>query len=216
MHSGHSFCLKILMEQLSIFDEVNLDATPLKGLLDYRPAMFGIAESNLLLKKLIAGTPWTQRSVLMYGKEVITPRLTAWFGDENADYSVSGNGYKPLPWTEELLQARDRVTGASGIVFNSVLLNYYRDGSDSVSWHDDMDGIPGRNSLVASVSLGEVRVFDVRSKADHTVKFSIPLQNGSYLLMKGDFQLNWQHRIAKSNKPLRERVNLTFRSPLTP
>ena len=199
------------MDQLKIFGEIDPDETPLKGLLDYRPALFSLSESARLLTKLVAITPWTQRSVLMYGKEVLTPRLTAWFGDQETDHSIQGDGSKPLPWTDDLLAIKEKVDEATGITFNSVLLNYYRNGNDSVSWHDDMDGIPGRNRVVASISLGAVRVFDVRNKADHNLKFSIPLQNGSFLLMKGDFQLNWQHRIAKSNKPVGERVNLTFR-----
>ena len=199
------------MDQLKIFGEIDLDETPLKGLLDYRPALFSLWESERLLTKLIADTPWTQRSVLMYGKEVLTPRLTAWFGDQDTDHSIQGDASTPLRWTDDLLAIKEKVDEAAGITFNSVLLNYYRNGNDSVSWHDDMDGIPGRNRVVASISLGAVRVFDIRNKADHTLKFSIPLQNGSFLLMKGDFQQNWQHRIAKSNKLVGERVNLTFR-----
>ena len=199
------------MDQLKIFGEIDLDETPLKGLLDYRPALFSLWESERLLTKLIADTPWTQRSILMYGKEVLTPRLTAWFGDQDTDHSIQGDASTPLPWTDDLLAIKEKIDEAAGITFNSVLLNYYRNGNDSVSWHDDMDGIPGRNRVVASISLGAVRVFDIRNKADHTLKFSIPLQNGSFLLMKGDFQQNWQHRIAKSNKLVGERVNLTFR-----
>ena len=199
------------MDQLNIFGEIDLDETPLKGLLDYRPALFSLWESERLLTKLIADTPWTQRSILMYGKEVLTPRLTAWFGDQDTDHSIQGDASTPLRWTDDLLAIKEKVDEAAGITFNSVLLNYYRNGNDSVSWHDDMDGIPGRNRVVASISLGAVRVFDIRNKADHTLKFSIPLQNGSFLLMKGDFQQNWQHRIAKSNKLVGERVNLTFR-----
>lgn len=199
------------MDQLKIFGEIDLGETPLKGLVDYRPALFSPPESDRLLRKLIAVTPWTQRSVLMYGKEVLTPRLTAWFGDQDTDHSIQGDASTPLRWTDDLLAIKEKVDEAAGITFNSVLLNYYRNGNDSVSWHDDMDGIPGRNRVVASISLGAVRVFDIRNKADHTLKFSIPLQNGSFLLMKGDFQQNWQHRIAKSNKPVGERVNLTFR-----
>jgi len=199
------------MDQLKIFGEIDLDETPLKGLLDYRPALFSLWESERLLTKLIADTPWTQRSILMYGKEVLTPRLTAWFGDQDTDHSIQGDASTPLRWTDDLLAIKEKVDEAAGITFNSVLLNYYRNGNDSVSWHDDMDGIPGRNRVVASISLGAVRVFDIRNKADHTLKFSIPLQNGSFLLMKGDFQQNWQHRIAKSNKLVGERVNLTFR-----
>jgi alkylated DNA repair dioxygenase AlkB len=199
------------MDKIQIFGGINFDKTTLHGLIDYQPAMFAPTESNHLLKKIIAETNWEQRSVLMYGKEVLTPRLTAWFGDQDIDYSIAGDGKQPLPWTEDLLLVKAKVEHAAGISFNSVLLNYYRNGNVSVSWHDDMDGIPGRNSIVASVSFGEVRSFDIRNKADHTLKFSIPLENGSFLLMKGDFQLNWQHRIAKSAKPMRERLNLTFR-----
>ena len=199
------------MEQLDIFGGVDLNKTILSGLIDYQPSLFTRIESDRLLRNFISNTPWEQRSVMMYGKEMLTPRLTAWFGDQDADYSVSGEGSKPLPWTDDLLFVRERVEKAAGTKFNSVLLNFYRDGNDSVAWHDDMDKIPGRNRTVASVSFGEVRLFDIRNKTDHTMKFSIPLEQGSYLLMKGDFQQDWDHRIAKSTKPMKERINLTFR-----
>lgn len=199
------------MEQLDIFGGINLTHTVLSGLIDYQAGMFTRAESDLLLHKFIADVPWLQKSVVMYGKEVLTPRLTAWFGDADVDNAIDGNGSKPLPWTDDLLFIRERVEKASGTKFNSVLLNFYRDGNDSVSWHDDMDKIPGRNRIVASVSFGEVRLFDIRNKADHNMKFSIPLEHGSYLLMQGDFQQDWQHRIAKSTRLMKERINLTFR-----
>jgi alkylated DNA repair dioxygenase AlkB len=199
------------MEQFDLFGRPDLNRTVLAGLIDYEPGMFSKTESDYLLQKLINEIQWGQRSVLMYGKEVITPRLTAWLGDEDADPSIAGDGSTPLPWTDDLLLIRERVEKASGTKFNSVLLNYYRDGNDSVSWHDDMDNIPGRNRMVGSVSFGEVRLFDIRNKADHSIKFSIPLEHGSYLLMKGDFQEHWQHRIAKSTKPMKARINLTFR-----
>jgi alkylated DNA repair dioxygenase AlkB len=199
------------MDQLDIFGGINLDHTILSGLIDYQPGLFTRLESDQLLKKLIAGVSWEQKSVTMYGKEMLTPRLNAWFGDQDADHSIAGDGSKPLPWTDDLLFIRERVEKASGTKFNSVLLNFYRDGNDSVAWHDDMDKIPGRNRTVGSVSFGEVRLFDIRNKADHKMKFSIPLEHGSYLLMKGDFQQDWDHRIAKSTKPMKERINLTFR-----
>jgi alkylated DNA repair dioxygenase AlkB len=199
------------MEQLDIFGGINLNNTVLSGLVDYEAGLFNRTESDRLLKKLVADIPWEQKSVMMYGKEVLTPRLNAWFGDQDADYSIIGDGSKPLPWTDDLLFIREKVEKMAGTKFNSVLLNFYRDGNDSVAWHDDMDKIPGRNHTVASVSFGEVRLFDIRNKADHKMKFSIPLEHGSYLLMKGDFQQDWEHRIAKSTKPMKERINLTFR-----
>lgn len=199
------------MEQLSFFEHNENDLSVLADVLDYLPAMFTQAESNQYLAHFIRTVPWQQRAVLMYGKEVITPRLTAWYGDVDADYSVSGTGATPLPWTDELLMIREKVVAQSGFNFNTVLLNYYRDGNDSVSWHDDQDNIPGRNQIVASVSFGQERMFDIRQKKNHAVKYAIPLPNGSYLLMKGRFQDDWQHRIAKSASILKPRVNLTFR-----
>ncbi|NCD69715.1 alpha-ketoglutarate-dependent dioxygenase AlkB family protein [Mucilaginibacter agri] len=197
------------MDQLSFFED-SISSLPI-DIADYIPSMFGKQESEHLLKKFINETPWIQRSVMMYGKEVLTPRLTAWCGDSDADFFISGGNTPPLPWTDDLLMMRERVEAAAGVKFNTVLLNYYRNGNDSVSWHDDQDGIPGRNKIVASVSLGQVRVFDIRNKVNPSIKYSIPLENGSYLLMKGDFQDHWQHRIAKSAKKMKERVNLTFR-----
>lgn len=99
----------------------------------------------------------------------------------------------------------------AGISFNSVLLNYYRDGNDSVAWHSDKESIMGSQPVIASVSFGEVRSFDIRSKADHSKKYLVRLEHGSFLLMKCGLQENWEHRIAKSIKPMKPRVNLTFR-----
>lgn len=180
-------------------------------LYDYHPGIFSPDESIYLRTKLIAETQWNQKSVLMYGKEVITPRLTAWFGDDGVDTSIHGTKDRPFPWTDDLLDVRARVEELAGIKFNSVLLNYYRDGNDSVSWHSDGDGIPGRNKYVASVSLGQERIFEIRNKEDHKIRFDVLLEDGSYLLMKGEFQEKWQHRIAKSASPMNERLNLTFR-----
>jgi alkylated DNA repair dioxygenase AlkB len=106
---------------------------------------------------------------------------------------------------------KKRIEPFSSAYFDSVLLNYYRDGNDSVSWHTDNDGVPGKNWIVASVSFGQPRTFDFRLREDHSVKYSVELENGSYLLMKGGFQERWQHRVAKSKDAPGPRINLTFR-----
>jgi alkylated DNA repair dioxygenase AlkB len=199
------------MSQLTLFSETAQGGGFPHDLLDYRPQLFDEEEGRFLLQKFIAGMPWEQRKVMMYGKEVVTPRLTAWFGNPATDYSVRGEGSYPLPWTDELMMIRQRIEPLAGVSFDTVLLNYYRDGNDSVAWHTDNDGIPGRNRIVASISFGQPRVFDFRRMNDHAVKYSLLLEDGSYLLMKGEFQDKWQHRIAKSTKPLKPRVNLTFR-----
>jgi alkylated DNA repair dioxygenase AlkB len=199
------------MEQLSFFAEAGQSKGLPTELLDYRPGIFTAEESEVLMRKFISEMPWQQRIVKMYDKHLLTPRLTVWVGDPGTIYSFSAEIYDPLPWTEELQMIRERVEALSGIKFNSVLLNYYRDGNDSVAWHSDNENELGKNPVVASVTFGQVRSFDIRNKTDHTQKYSVRLENGSYLLMQGDLQENWEHRIAKSTKPMKERINLTFR-----
>lgn len=99
----------------------------------------------------------------------------------------------------------------AGVTFNSVLLNYYRDGNDSVVWHSDNEKALGSHPTIASVTFGQVRSFDIRNKADHSEKYSVRLEHGSLLLMKGDLQFKWDHRIAKSTRPMKPRLNLRFR-----
>jgi len=179
--------------------------------MEYIPGLFSVQESIILMKEFISNVPWQQRTVTMYGKQIITPRLTAWYGDKGKDYTFSGTKFDPLPWTKELLQIREKVEQIADVTFNTVLLNYYRDGSDSVAWHSDDEYELGIKPVIASVSLGQARRFDVRHKVDHQKKYSVNLENGSLLLMRGDLQHSWEHRIAKSTKILKERINLTFR-----
>jgi alkylated DNA repair dioxygenase AlkB len=199
------------MEQLSFFEGSVSGKDLPADLLVYTPGVFSPAESGNFLKGLIGHTPWKQEIVQMYGKAVKTPRLTAWYGYQNKSYEFSGNKYNPLPWTKELLAIKIRVEQIAEMQFNSVLLNYYRDGNDSVAWHSDDEYELGFKPTIASVSFGQERRFDVRQKADHKRKYSVILENGSVLLMKGDLQSLWHHRIAKSTQPMKPRVNLTFR-----
>jgi alkylated DNA repair dioxygenase AlkB len=199
------------MEQLSFFGESGQTPGLPKEVLEYMPGFIEGHEADSLLAGFILATPWTQKIVKMYDKEVITPRLSAWYGDpEGMDYNALGKSV-PLPWTAELLKLKALVEAASGIGFNSVLLNYYRDGQDSVAWHSDNETVMGFHPVIASVSFGQVRGFDIRRKTDHSEKYTIRLENGSLLLMKGDLQTKWDHRIAKSTKVMGPRVNLTFR-----
>jgi alkylated DNA repair dioxygenase AlkB len=199
------------MEQLSIFDgggqSLNLPA----NLMDYRPGFFTRHESEQLMAKLKATIAWKQETIKMYGKLLNTPRLTAWYGDNTKTYAFSGNKYDPSPWTLELLFIKQRVEQAAGMAFNSVLLNDYRNGNDSVAWHADDEPELGINPVIASVSFGQLRRFEVRHKQDHKLKHAVELENGSLLIMKGDLQHNWEHQVPKSKKAMGERINLTFR-----
>jgi len=199
------------MEQLSFFAEAGQSKGLPRYLLDYRPGLFDAQQSDYLFNCFIQGIPWRQRVQKLYDKEVITPRLTAWYGDlEVYDYALVIQT-KPNLWTPELLIIKEQVESLAGIKFNSVLLNYYRDGNDSVAWHSDRESVLGKDPVIASVSFGQVRSFDIRNKANHQEHYSVKLEHGSFLLMKAGLQGGWEHRIAKSNKPMKARINLTFR-----
>ncbi|WP_343746792.1 alpha-ketoglutarate-dependent dioxygenase AlkB [Chitinophaga sp.] len=193
--------------QLKLFDDGSQLMLP-EDLITYHPAFLSREESDQLLEQLLSTVPWQQSKVMMYEKEVLTPRLSAWFGSEPIR---SGDQRPVLPWPPTLLALKAKVEVHTGIVFDGVLLNYYRDNNDSVAWHSDKDTVPGLKTEIASISLGEERNFDFRSKDDHRRRYSIKLQHGSLLLMKGDLQRYWEHRIAKSAKPMKARINLTFR-----
>lgn len=200
-----------MMEQLSMFKEAGQSAGLPEQLLEYHPDFFNVRETDFLLDKFIQDTPWKQKVVSMYDKQVVTPRLTAWYADpETYDYT-SLRRSAPMVWTPELLMIKEKVEVISGVRFNSVLLNYYRDGNDSVAWHSDNEKALGPRPVIASVSFGQVRCFDIRCKQNHSEKYSIKLESGSLMIMKGDLQQHWEHRVAKSVQPMRARVNLTFR-----
>ena len=173
-------------------------------------AQLPLAASNAdVLAELIAATPWRSETVTVYGKQHLQPRLSAAYGA--APYTYSGLTIHPLPWTPLLLAIKAAVESASAYTFNSVLLNYYRDGRDSMGMHSDDERELGRNPVVASVSFGATRTFILRHKASkQTIK--LDLTDGCLLLMAGALQHHWQHGINKLTKPAGPRVNLTFRS----
>jgi len=199
------------MEQLCFFPEAGQSKGLPVDYLEYFPGLVSQDAGHDFLQKFIEEAPWKQTVQKMYDKEVVTPRLTAWYGDPGTDYSLSGKIASPAPWTPELISIREIVEPLAGVSFNSVLLNYYRDGNDSVAWHSDKESILGKHPVIASVSFGQVRSFDIRRKADHNEKYSVRLEHGSFLLMKAGLQEMWEHRIAKSAKAMGPRVNLTFR-----
>jgi alkylated DNA repair dioxygenase AlkB len=164
-----------------------------------------------VLARLIAETAWRAETVTVFGKRHLQPRLTAWHGE--ASYTYSGLTLDPLPFTPLLQQIRAAVEAATGCRFNSVLLNYYRDGRDSMGMHSDDEPELGAEPAIASVSFGATRTFILRHKrSKRTVK--LELDDGSLLFMSGAMQKNWLHGINKTARTLGARVNLTFRQIL--
>ncbi len=198
------------MTQLSLFGAEEFYEFP-KDLLEYKEHFLSSDEADLLENKLLQTAPWEQRTQKMYDKTVLTPRLTAWYGDAPSDESADNNTSNTNPWTSELYALKERIEKEFGYQFNGVLLNLYRDHNDSVAWHRDKESRYGKRPVIASISLGQTRNFDFRKKDHHQSKYSLPLPHGSLLIMKGDLQEHWEHRIAKSTISMQPRINLTFR-----
>jgi alkylated DNA repair dioxygenase AlkB len=165
-----------------------------------------------VMARLVAETPWRSETITLWGQPHLQPRLTAWYGDPDAHYTYSGMSLAPQPWTPLLADIRARVEQTTRRTFNSVLLNYYRDGRDSMGMHSDDEPELGRDPAVAALSLGAPRVFTLKHKTDKTVApVRIALGEGSLLLMAGATQHNWRHGIARTARPVGPRISLTFR-----
>lgn len=175
------------------------------------PTLFSASEADQLFSVLRQDILWRQEAIRVYGRIHQQPRLTAWYGEPNTVYSYSGITLNANPWIPALLAIKARIEGVAQATFNSVLLNLYRDGADSMSWHADDEAELGRNPVIGSVSLGQSRVLQLKHKTDKANRRNIPLSNGSFLLMQGPTQHHWLHCIAKSRQPLGERINLTYR-----
>ena len=168
--------------------------------------------SDDLLLDLQENTDWRRDVVRMFGREMPTPRLSAWYGDPGVCYHYSGISLTAAGWTGTLLRIKSRVEAVAGISFNSVLLNLYRDGGDSMSWHSDDESELGTNPVIASFSLGAARRFQFKHKQRRELaRIDLTLEHGSLLLMRGATQHYWKHCLPKTRRPTPPRVNLTFR-----
>lgn len=201
--------------QTDLFGQVSEKPTPFIKLQDaellYHPSFYNKTESDSIFKTLLETIQWKQDKIMMYGKELPLPRLSAWYGDSNKPYTYSGIKLNPLPWTIELLEIKAKIEEEAKVKFSSVLLNRYRDGQDYVGWHTDAEKELGKNPVIGSVNFGATRKFQFRRIDDHKEKFELELKHGTLLIMGGTTQHFWQHQVPKTATKIGERLNLTFR-----
>lgn len=168
-------------------------------------------------ERLLADVAWEQHQIRVFGRRVATPRLSAWYGDPGARYGYSGVALEPLPWLPAISElkslAESQGHGDHGSsTYNSVLLNLYRDGSDSMGWHSDDEPELGDRPVIGSLSLGAERRFLLKRRGRADVdRVELTLSHGSLLIMYGDTQRNWKHSLPKSSGVREPRINLTFR-----
>ena len=199
------------MDELFVSAEPELLAMEDATVTLFRQPALGTSH-HALFDELAGSLAWREESIVLFGKRMLQPRMLAWYGDRDAVYRYSGVRHEPLPWTETLAALRARVEALSGAAFNSVLANLYRDHRDSMGLHADDEPELGPRPVIASLSLGEARVFRFRHRHRKDVQpVRLVLPAGSLLVMAGDTQVNWKHEVPKQARPCGPRINLTFR-----
>jgi len=184
---------------------------PYGGTVNYYGVIMPMAEADHYLEVLFNEIEWKNDEAVIFGRHIITKRKVAWYGELPFEYTYSNTTKQALPWTTALLKLKATIEKQTGETFNSCLLNLYHDGSEGMAWHSDAEKDLKKNGAIASVSFGAERRFSFKNKQTKEV-VSIVLQHGSVLIMKGETQTNWQHRLPPVKGVTRLRVNLTFRT----
>ena len=190
--------------------QVGTELLPFDGSAMLMTSFLGPDSATCYFEELLQNNPWEQRAITMFGKTVDEPRLSTWHSTQNLSYVYSGLLRTPAVWTPVLSELLELCQSASGAKFNSVLINLYRNGNDSMGWHADNEKANGPEPTIASISLGTSRRFDLRHReSKETIRTE--LTHGSLLVMSGKSQNAWLHQIPKSKRVTEPRINLTFR-----
>lgn len=196
------------MEKLIYLDHQNLLPNPANAF--FYPDFFGKVDSDQYFNYLTTHIAWKQEPIQVFGKHLLLPRFSAFYGDEGVSYSYLGVTMEALPWTGVLQQIKEQIETEFDVKFNCCVLSQYRDGADYVGWHRDHNKSLGEYPFIASVSFGASRIFQFRSYEDKIPIISVDLTHGSLLIMKAETQRLWEHRLPKTVLPKSVRINLTF------
>ncbi len=178
--------------------------------IEYIEGLYSVEEATVLFTDLQQSLDWRHDDIRMFGKTMKVPRLQAWYSDNELTYRYSNMTLASKPWTAALATLKERISDYCQHDFNAVLANLYRDQHDSVSWHSDDEAELGNMPIIASLSLGAARDFQLKH-IDNKEKLTLSLSTGSLLIMRGDTQRYWQHCVPKRAKKIEARINLTFR-----
>ncbi|UZR98817.1 alpha-ketoglutarate-dependent dioxygenase AlkB family protein [Chondrinema litorale] len=184
---------------------------PFDGTANYYGKILNWQDAQYYLEQLLNTVPWKNDEAIIFGKHIVTKRKVAWYGNENYEYTYSNTTKQALVWTKELLELKQKVEKITGDTFNSCLLNLYHNGEEGMAWHSDDEKSLGENTTIASLSLGAERKFSFKHK-ETKKSISVVLEQGSLLVMKDSTQTNWWHRLPKTKKIKKPRINLTFRT----
>lgn len=179
--------------------------------LRYYQRFLTVDRANYYYKNFLETIPWQQEDVKVFGKVYAQPRLTSLHSDSLSSYTYSGLTLQPNPMTKTLFELLNLIQTVCEHDFNCVLLNLYRNGSDSNGWHADNEKELGKYPKIASFSFGADRFFHFKHRKIKEQRYKMELHHGSLLLMEGEMQKYWLHQIPKTKRQLEPRINLTFR-----
>jgi alkylated DNA repair dioxygenase AlkB len=191
------------MSQLALFDtgDTLLLADDERGRITYTPRFVDTTIARTWFEELRNSVNWTGGRRLMYDREVDVPRLIGHFRLDAPSSSTP----------EAILDAARRVADHTGVAFNTVGLNLYRNGRDSVAPHNDHLSELRKGFPIALVSLGATRRMTIRAKAQPRRVIHVDLEAGSLLLMDYATQLHYTHAVPKTAELVGERISLAFR-----
>ncbi len=198
----------------NLFDsdaDAGVNLLPYEGEVYYYGKIFSAEEADGILAKLLRDIAWKNDEAVIFGKKIITKRKVAWYGDAEFEYAYSGVTKKALLWTPGLLQLKSICEQKTGETFNSCLLNLYHDGDEGMAYHSDGEKDLKENGAIASLSFGAERKFSFKHKQTKERK-DLFLEHGSLLVMTGETQKYWLHRLPPSKRVSEPRINLTFRT----
>ena len=202
------------MELFDFPSDPSVNLLPGEGIVNYYGKLMSASEANAMAQALLDRIEWRNDEAVIYGKRIITKRKVAWYGEEAFSYTYSNTTKTALPWTPELLFLKNLAEKHSGETYNSCLLNLYHDGSEGMAWHSDGEKNLRKNGAIASLSFGAERKFCFKHKKSGE-KIDVFLEAGSLLVMKGETQTHWLHRLPPTTKVHQPRINLTFRTIVT-
>lgn len=194
---------------LGSVEERNL--LPEDGIVNYYGKVIPLADANSYFQKLMDEIEWKPDEAIIFGKHIFTNRKVAWYADREFDYTYSKITKKALMWTPVLKELKMITEQKTGDTFNSCLLNLYHNGDEGMAWHSDGEKDLKKNGAIGSLTLGAERKFAFKHKVSKET-ISLVLENGSLLVMKGETQTYWLHRLPPTKTVSKPRINLTFRT----
>ncbi len=199
------------MELFDHYIDPSKNLLPRGGVVHYYNKVLSKADADHYFDILFKTIEWSPDEAVIFGKHIFTKRKVAWYGDQPFEYTYSNTTKRALQWTSELKALRKLAEEKTGETYNSCLMNLYHSGEEGMAWHSDGEKDLKPNGAIASISLGAERNFGFKHKQTDD-KVMLFLEHGSLMVMKGETQAHWLHRLPPTKKIATPRINLTFRT----